>query len=91
MEVPRLGLKSELQLLAYTTVTATQSLVFDLHCSSQQCQILNPLRETASSRILVRFISTEPRQELQDMLDFNMQFSLGVSNNVIFLIYPDIL
>ena len=47
MEVPRLGISSELQLLAYTTATATQDLshVCDLHNSSQQCQTLNPLSE----------------------------------------------
>ena len=45
MEVPRLGLKSELQLLAYTTATATPDLsrVCELHHSSQQGQILNLL------------------------------------------------
>ena len=45
MEVLRLGVKSELQLLAYTTVTATQdpSHICDLHHSSQQHWILNPL------------------------------------------------
>ena len=43
----RLGVKSELQLLAYTTVTATldPSRIHDLHCSLQQHQILNPLRK----------------------------------------------
>ena len=47
MEVPRLGVESELQLLAYTTVTAMwdPSRVCDLHHSSQQRQILNPLNE----------------------------------------------
>ena len=47
MQVPRLGLELELQLLAYVTVTAMedQSCVFDLHHSSQQCWILNPLSE----------------------------------------------
>ena len=37
----------ELQLLAYTIATATQdpSRVCDLHHSSWQCQILNPLSE----------------------------------------------
>ena len=47
MEVRRLGVKSELQLTAYTTATATPdpSLIYDLHRSSQQCQILNPLSE----------------------------------------------
>ena len=47
MEVPRLGVELEPQLLAYATGTATQDLSFvcDLHHSSQQCQILNPLSE----------------------------------------------
>ena len=47
MEVPRLGVESELQLLAYTTATVTQdlSLAFNLHHSSGQHQILNPLSE----------------------------------------------
>ena len=45
MEVTRLGVESELLLPAYTTATATQdpSLVCDLHHSSGQCQIRNPL------------------------------------------------
>ena len=45
MEVPRLGVQLELQLLAYTTATATPGLsrVCDLHHSSQEPQILNPL------------------------------------------------
>ena len=47
VEVPRLGVESELQLPVYTTATATQdpSRVFDLHHSSRQYQILNPLSE----------------------------------------------
>ena len=47
MEVPRLGIKSELQLPAYTTATAMwdPSYVCDLPHSSQQRQILNPLSE----------------------------------------------
>ena len=46
-EVPRLRVKSELQLLAYTTNTATQDLscICDLHHSSQQRRILNPRSE----------------------------------------------
>ena len=48
MEVPRLGVKSGLQLPAYTTATATQvrSHVWSLHHSSRQRQILNPMTET---------------------------------------------
>ena len=47
MEIPRLGVELELQLLAYTTATATQDLsqVCDLYHSSQQQWILNPLSE----------------------------------------------
>ena len=45
--VPRQGVQSELQLPAYTTVTARPdpSRVCDLHHSSQQPWILNPLSE----------------------------------------------
>ena len=48
MEIPRLGVKSELQLSAYTTATAMQdpSHICHLHHSSQQCLILNPLSES---------------------------------------------
>ena len=47
MKDPRLGVESQLQLLAYATATATPDpgLVCDLHHSSQQCWILSPLRE----------------------------------------------
>ena len=47
MEVPRLGVESGPQLPAYATATALWDLshVRDLHHSSQQCRILNPLRE----------------------------------------------
>ena len=49
MEIPGLGVDLELQLLAYTTATATamQDLnqVSHLHHSSQQRRILNPLSE----------------------------------------------
>ena len=46
-EVPRLGVKLELQLQAYTTAIAMPDLscVCDLHHSSQQRWILNPLIE----------------------------------------------
>lgn len=44
MEVPTLGVESELQLLVYIIATATQgpSCICDLHHSSWQCSILNP-------------------------------------------------
>ena len=54
MEVPRLGLKSELHLLAYATAIATWDLshICDLHHSSWQRRILNPLSR-ASDRTCV--------------------------------------
>ena len=48
MEVPRLGVELELQLPAYATATASQDLscIGDLHHSSWQLQIPNPLSKT---------------------------------------------
>ena len=45
MEVPKLGVKSELQPPAYTKATATRDLshVCNLHHSSWQRRIINPL------------------------------------------------
>ena len=63
MEVPRLRVQSELHLPIYTTATAMPdpSHNCDLHCSLQQCQILNPLSkagmEAPSSWIVVRFLT----------------------------------
>ena len=47
MEVPRLGVKSELQPQAYTTAAAAPNLscILDVRRSFRQCQILNPLSE----------------------------------------------
>ena len=44
-KVPNLGVRLELQLLVYTTATATLDLsrLRDLYHSSWQCQVLNPL------------------------------------------------
>ena len=55
MEVPRLGVKLELHLPVYTTVTATPALrrIYDLRRSLWQCWILNPLSEAKNqTRIL---------------------------------------
>ena len=47
VEVPRLGVRSELQLLPYATATAAldPSCMGSLCCSLRQCQVLNPLSE----------------------------------------------
>ena len=66
MEVPRLGVKLELQLLAYATATAMPdpSCIWDIHCSSQQWWNLSPLRgpgnQTHILWILVGFVTAEP-------------------------------
>ena len=45
MEFSRLGVKSELQLPAYTTATSDPNHICDLHHNSWQFQIFNPLSE----------------------------------------------
>ena len=59
MEVSRLGVELELQLLAYTTVTAMQdpSHVYELHHSSQQHRILNPLSRARDQTYLCGYWS----------------------------------
>ena len=71
MEVPRLGVESELQLLAYTTATAMQdpSYIWDLHHSSRQHWILNPLSKARDQTCILTDTSwvhycSEPQQEL---------------------------
>ena len=66
MEVPGLGVTSELQLPAYATAISMPDLshICSLHYSSQQCWILNPL---SRAHIL---ISAELKYELQSSLFF---------------------
>ena len=79
MEVPRLRVQLEQQLLAYTTATAMwdPSRICD-HRSSQQFRILHPLDEardrTASSWILVGFVSTVPQRELPTFILIKIRF-----------------
>ena len=66
MEVPSLGVPH--------TAMPDPSHICDLHHSSQQRRILNPLSETGiepvSSWVLVRFVSTEPQRELPKVFPF---------------------
>ena len=59
MDAPRLGVESELQLPAYATTTTTQdpSPVWDLHHSSWQCWILNPLHEARDQTCILMVTS----------------------------------
>ena len=45
MEVPGLGVESEVQLLAYATATPDLSYIFDPYHSLRQCQNLNSLSQ----------------------------------------------
>ena len=56
MEVPRLRIKSDLQLPAYATATATWvlSCIYNLHHSSQPCRILNPLSRARDRTHILR-------------------------------------
>ena len=77
MEVPRLGVESELQLPAYATATAMpdQSHVCDLHHSSWHRQILNLLSETRDqTRILM------DTSQVLNLLSHN-----GNSNKIVFI------
>ena len=61
MDVPRLGVESELQLPAYITATATAtwdpSYVCDPHHSSWQHQIPDPLREARDLAHILMYAS----------------------------------
>ena len=59
MEVPRLGIKPELQLPVYTTTTAMPdpSHICNLHHSSQQRWIFNPLSEVRDGTCILMVTS----------------------------------
>ena len=71
MQVPRLGIKLELQPLAYATATAMPdpSHVCDLYHSSQQYGIRNLLSKARDWTCVLmdtsQIVSAEPRRELQ--------------------------
>ena len=72
MEIPRLGVESELQPLAYPTATVTSDLSHVCAVTSTTAHgntrslthWVRPGTEPASSWMLVRFVSIEPRWEL---------------------------
>ena len=77
MEVPRLGVESELQLLTYTTATAirdpSMSATYTIAHSNagSLAHWAGPGIEPASSWILVRFITAEPWWELPRVIFFS--------------------
>jgi len=86
MAVPRLRIKLELYVLAYTMATTMQDLsqVCDLHSNiGSLTHWARPAIEPASSWILVRFISVEPQWELR--VFFFSQHSCGHGINILWL------
>ena len=75
MEVPRIGIKSDLQLQAYTTATAMQnpSCICDLYHSSQQCWILNPLSEARDRTSILMDTS-----QVCNLLSYNENSTRGI-------------
>ena len=59
LEVPRLGVESELPLLTYTTARATPDLshIFDLYHSSQEHRIPDPLSEAREGTLILKATS----------------------------------
>ena len=74
MEVPRLGIESELQLPAYTTATATRdpSCICDLHHSAKQHRILNPLSQARDQAYVLMDTS-----QVRNLLSHNRNSWLG--------------
>ena len=79
MGVPRLGVELELQLTAYATVCqiwATSATYITAHDNARSLtHWARPWIEPVSSWILVRFISTEVRQQLQVYVTFALPLS----------------
>ena len=73
MEDPKIGVKSELQVQAYTTAMTTPdpSCICDLQHRLWQCQILNPLSKARDQNLIVSgtmlgSLPAQPQQELQE-------------------------
>ena len=75
MEVPGLGVDSELQLSAYTTATPDLGCICDLYRSLWQCRIVNPVTGARDQTCI--FIDTilgskptEPQERIFLLLNF---------------------
>ena len=103
MDIPRLGIESELQLPPYASTTATPDpcYICNLHHSAQQCQILNPL---SRARVWIHILMHTSRvhdhwatRELQGSFLFTNGYPefvgktiLSSSNYILTFIYENI-
>ena len=87
MEVPRLGVESELQLLAYITATATRDLtcICDPCHSLQQFQILSPLSEARDRTHILMMTSW-----VLNPLSPNGNFLYPTSLKILFLLFEQL-
>ena len=87
MEVPRPGVKSELQLPAYATATVTQDLSHICEYTTAHgnagylTHLMRPGIEPTSSWILVSFNTAEPQWELKDNVNLDKEFILNEMGN----------
>ena len=94
MEVPRLGVELELQLLTYTTATATQDLSYicNLHCSSRQLQIPDPLSEARDLTCILmdpsRIVSPVPQWVLPAVAFLTYCTTVGTPRVLCFKSFP---
>ena len=97
MEVPRLGVESELWLLVTVTATVMQHLshICDLQHSSQQWQISDPLREAMDGNYIlmdtswILFCCTRKgTPKLLSSYSFSFNFTLSGGHKVILLEIP---
>ena len=81
MDIPRLGVQSELWLPATATATSDPSRICDLHHSSWQCRILIPLSEARDQTGNLMVTSR---------IHFHCAM-MGTQNVAYFYIFPDML
>ena len=92
MEVLRLGVESELQLLAYTIAMAMldPSHICDLHLSLQQCQILNLLSK-ARDRTLILIDTSQVLNPLShNGLSWKFFFRLNIRPVFFYFLSPHV-
>ena len=89
MQAPRLGVKLELQLQAYTTATTTPDLncICDLLCSLRQCWILNSLSKARDPTHILKdtMLGSSPSEPQQKLLVLLIFFKLQIIYNAVII------
>ena len=90
MQVPRLGVKSELQPLAYNTAMAMPDLSYicNLHCNLWQHQILNPLSEARDRTCVLKDTSQIRFHWATTGTPLPLTFNPSIHTSIPLLIFP---